>query len=98
MTPETFAEVNMNMKAPEGWKDDDCGALPVCHVTVDINGQKVNGFVSCWRPNEKEMQDIAEGKPVFLTVLSGGMPPVNLQTVNPVFYINPPKPDKAELN
>ncbi len=90
MTPEHFKEANIKMRAPEGWTDSDCGALPVCHVTVDINGQKVNGFVSCWRPNAQEMQDIAEGKPIFLTVLSGGMPPVNLQTKNPVFYIQNP--------
>jgi hypothetical protein len=89
MSPVNFNEANINMKAPEGWTDDDCGALPVCHVRVNINGKIVNGFVSCWQPTEQDMQDIAAGKPVYLTVLAEGQPPVNLTTVNPIFHMNP---------
>jgi hypothetical protein len=88
MKPIQFEEANISMKAPEGWTDDECGALPTCHVRVKINDKVVNGFVSCWQPTPEEMKDIADGKPVYLTVLSGGMPPVNIDTVNPVFLIN----------
>ena len=88
-----FEQANVSMKAPEGWTEEECYALPVCHARVNLNGKQLNSFTSAWQPSEDEVQDIVAGKPVYLTVLSDGHPPVNIETKIPIYYINDENPN-----
>lgn len=85
MKPVDFEQSNLSMRPPEGWTEEQCGVLPVCHVRVPVEDSVVNGFVSCWQPTDQERADIAAGKPVWLTVLGEGQPPVNVGTECPIY-------------
>ena len=86
-----FDQANHLLKAPDGWTEEECYALPVCHARVDLNGKQLNSFTSAWKPSEEEIADIVAGKPIYLTVLSNGHPPVSIETKNPIYYISDEK-------
>ena len=85
MRPINFEGANTNCTKPEGMTDDQCGTLPTEQGTTHDGFKNSN---SCWMPNEKDIEAILAGKPVWLQVL-GAQPPVALFTINDNNEVNP---------
>lgn len=75
MTPATFKQANGILRPPEDLTDDQCESIS--SFTGQIQGGNLDGaptFSVAWKPSLEELEAIALGEPVFLTVI-GGMPP-----------------------
>jgi hypothetical protein len=79
MNPIDFKEKTNILKRPKDMAEDECNPLP---VRIVLEGQSTT-FISCWEPTEEDRKAIAEGKPVWLGVLSSAHPPVWLTTRKP---------------
>lgn len=79
MNPTDFPEATKTFTKPEGWTDEQCTPL---HVHEGMFGTE-HILLSRWMPTEQEKKDIADGKPVWLTIFGTGHPPVALFTGNP---------------
>ncbi|WP_206167870.1 hypothetical protein [Variovorax boronicumulans] len=64
------------LQAPKGWNHDDlpCDALPV----TDMLAGGLPCVVSFWRPERAELEALAAGRPVVLSIVGAIMPPVML--------------------
>lgn len=89
MKPVNFKEANIVYTKPEGWSDDECGDLPV-HKGTD---GKHTVLVSAWMPTFADLQRLSEGKPIYLTIVGTGMPPVALSTESPF----PEQPEREPI-
>lgn len=89
MTPKNFTEANKLYTKPKEWKDEECGNLPTFEVRTnddDLN-VKVERIISCWQPSPEEIEDIKNGKPVWLHIWYPVQMPVLLSTEFP--FVNP---------
>jgi hypothetical protein len=66
---------NAVIGAPPGMTIDQCTALPITRVQY-ADGTKV--MMSYWQPTEFERDLILSGRPVRLSILGNGHPPVLL--------------------
>lgn len=73
MIPGRIANATVRLGAPKGWDEDRDGLCAGLDVLV-----RGNEFTSCWEPTPDELERIAAGAKVYLTVV-GGQPPVALQ-------------------
>lgn len=81
MTPIDFNESNHRFGPPPEMNDAQCGTLFVHKGEVpsgSLEGTPI--IVSCWIPTPAEREMIAEGHPIYLTILGTGQPPVALST------------------
>lgn len=77
MRPIDFPEANMTFNKPVSMDDSECLPLRV-YAGTDGNG---NPFInSVWQPSKEDIEAINAGRPVVLTILGTGMPPVSLFT------------------
>lgn len=90
MNPIHFPEANIVYTKPEGWTDDQCGSLSVHRMLIpreptkgQEEGRVDQVMISCWQPSDEEIEEIKEGKPVYLLITAAGQPPVALMTQNP---------------
>lgn len=66
-----------NLGAPRDWDKDahgPCGGLPI----RDEKTTAGDGMTSAWFPTPEEIERIAAGAPVYLTVLGRVHPPVSM--------------------
>lgn len=89
MTPQRFAESNIEFTKPENWTDEQCASI---HGFVgEIPGFKGNYAdhrrtpvcVTAWRPTPDELVKLNLGEPVFLSIVGERQPPVILGVDNP---------------
>lgn len=76
MTPVHFEQANVTFGPPPDLAESQCGALSAFRGTVEtgsVDGVPV--IVTAWRPDARELERINAGAPIFLTFLSGGLPP-----------------------
>lgn len=74
-----FPEANMTFTKPVGMDDSECLPLKV-YVGVDQNnGPYIN---SVWMPSKEDIEAINAGRPIVLTIIGKGMPPVSLFTLD----------------
>lgn len=69
MNAVNFTAANCMLTAPKGWdaeKDGICYDLPVFR-------SEQNEFLTLWRPNEEELKDLNDGKPIQISMV-GGVP------------------------
>ncbi len=85
MIPEKFPEANVNMQKPEGWSSEDCAdSLPAWHGTQKTpSGSQYPCFISYWKPDADELQDLINGGGVYLSIISSKLPPAALFTKSP---------------
>jgi hypothetical protein len=80
MTPVRFAQANVEMQAPAGQEES-------VHPLWCWRGEHANGmpcFISAWRPTPEELVKLNLGEPIFLSILSGALPPHALTVDNPL--------------
>ncbi len=59
-----------------GAEVSDVHALAVIEI---IDDQEVPAITTAWFPSPKELQLLASGQPVYLTILGHGHPPVRVE-------------------
>lgn len=79
MIPIDFEGSNKVYGKPQGWKDEDCGSLHTLE-TKDANGLPI--IISCWQPNKEDIEAINAGRPIWLKMVSNGMCPVEILTLD----------------
>ncbi len=80
MNPTNFPEANAVFGTPKDLAPSQCRAIPAFRGTVD--GGSVDGLVFvvvAWQPTPEEIEDIKNGKPVFISMV-GGLAPHYLTT------------------
>lgn len=77
MIPGRILNATMRLGAPKGW--DEVRSGPGVGLDVLIQG---DAYTSCWEPTPDELDRLAAGAKVYLTV-KGGQPPVALQVGDP---------------
>jgi hypothetical protein len=68
-----FEGCNNTFGPPQGMSNEECFT-----VHSMIEGDRV---ITAWLPSKEDLANLRSGKPIFLSCY-GGMPPVNLMTVN----------------
>lgn len=74
-----FAGQMVLLSPPAGYNDthdDKCGVLPVMQVIHAPDGPYM---VSVWRPSDEDIQRLANGEFIMLTIYGTQHPPVSLQ-------------------
>ena len=80
MLPVDFKEANFTFGKPVDMTDEQCSSLRVW------KGNSTDGtpcIISKWQPNKEDIEAIAKGEAIYLTITGHGMPPVSLQTEHP---------------
>lgn len=81
MIAQHFPEANHTFNPPPDLDESQCQSVPV-HVgeieTGNLEGARI--MVMCYKPTDDEVMDIAEGKPIYLTILGPNLPPHMLST------------------
>lgn len=72
MIPARIQNATIRLGAPRGW--DEATQGPCVGLDVLIQGER---FTSCWEPTPDELERLAAGAKVYLTVV-GDQPPVAL--------------------
>ena len=75
MTPINFPEVNCKFTAPPDLEESQC--MTIAAYRGWIQGGSVDGspvVVVAWQPSDTEREMIAEGKPVFISMIGGLAP------------------------
>lgn len=73
MIAARIANATRRLGAPAGWDEARDGSCVGLDVLIDGNR-----FTSCWEPTTDELERLAAGAKVYLTVV-GGQPPVSMQ-------------------
>lgn len=79
MIPIDFEGSNKKYTKPKGWTDEECGDL---HTLETITEQGQPLIISCWQPNKEDIEAINAGRPIWLKMISNGMCPVEVLTLN----------------
>jgi hypothetical protein len=64
---------------PADMTDEQCFSL---WATAGIDADGFPYYMTCWKPSYEDMQAIAEGRPIYVKVLSKGLPPMALFTLD----------------
>jgi len=75
MTPTIFPEANTKFRAPADLAESQCQTIP--GYVGSIRGGSLDGsavVVVAWMPDEKDLEDLKNGKPIYLSCI-GGLPP-----------------------
>jgi len=76
MTPGNIKNATRALGKPEGWDDAKNGECHVLYVREVMGGPPM--MQSAWYPSPEELERIARGEPIILTVWGRGHPPVSL--------------------
>lgn len=79
MEPASFDEANIALSPPKGVKEDEVSSLSVWRGKIG----DWDGYVSCWKVTEEELEEIRKTGRVWLLVYSNGMPPVCVTGLSP---------------
>lgn len=84
MLPTTFEGCNFVFTKPEGWRDEDCGDLPVYRGrALTEDGGTYPCIISCWKFSKEDLEEIQKTGCIYLSVTGTRMVPVGLFTENP---------------
>lgn len=78
MHPVQF-EGSFEIKKPEGMKDEECSSI-WASKGVDEAGYPY--FLEAWKPSYEDLQALNRGEPVYLKIVSNGLPPVAMFTLD----------------
>lgn len=75
MTPVSFVQANANFSAPSDLHEQQVRTIPAFKGEVKFGScDGVPLVVVAWKPDERELQALNAGEPVFLSCI-GGLPP-----------------------
>lgn len=75
-----FPESNITFGKPSDMTDEQC---------FSISAYKGDGFINTvWLPNKEDIEAINAGRPIILSIVGNGMPPVSLFTCDEQGNIN----------
>ena len=80
MIPDEFEQANRTFSPPPGLTEGQC--VPIKVFAGCAEGGSCDGIpivVAAWKPSEEEIDDILDGRPVFITFV-GGLPPHTVTT------------------
>lgn len=84
--PVDFEGSNIIMHKPESMTDEECGSMPA-YVELDILYRPIKYLVA-WQPNREDLIELNKGKPVFISMSTGALPPHQLFTIDDEGNIN----------
>lgn len=76
MTPGNIKNATRALGAPEKWDVERDGECNVLYVREVMGGPPM--MQSAWYPTPEELERIARGEPIILTVWGRGHPPVSV--------------------
>jgi hypothetical protein len=80
MNPIDFPETNTTFGPPAGMTESQVQPVPAyCGQVRGGSCDGVEAVVVAWRPTREEIEQIAAGSPIYLTMI-GGLPPHFLTT------------------
>jgi hypothetical protein len=79
MNPVDFPGSNKLYKKPNNMTDEQCFTVHACE-SVDIEGFKY--VLTAWMPSYEDLKAMNNGRPIYLKIIGGGMPPVALFTLD----------------
>lgn len=74
-----YPEANHRFGKPAGWTDEECGTLPAFLGTRE--GRPV--IITKWQPSLEDLNELNNGGAIYLEIVSGCLPPIDLYTENP---------------
>lgn len=74
-----FPGSNKKFGPPENMTDEECLTI---NAQIGIDDQRFPYVMTAWQPNADDVKAINEGRPIYLKILGGGMPPVFLFTTD----------------
>jgi len=75
-----FPESNITFGKPDNMTDEQC---------FSISAYKGDGFINTvWMPNKEDIDAINAGRPIILSIIGSGMPPVSLFTCDEEGNVN----------
>lgn len=86
MIPVDFPQRNALFTRPDDMTDEECGDLPVWRGglrRLHTDEPPIPALVSMWQPSKEDIEAIVAGKPIVLTIVTMGRPPVSLSTESP---------------
>ena len=76
MNPVEFPEANAHYGPPPGMDENQVRTITAYHADVASGSCDGAGLVvTAWKPTPEEAAVIAEGGPIYLSFLAGGLPP-----------------------
>lgn len=78
MQPVNFPGAIVVQK-PEGMTDDQCFSIPAAH---GIDNAGFMYFLEAWKPSYEDLQALNRGEPIYIKILSAGLPPISVFTLN----------------
>ena len=79
MLPCDFPEANATYTKPPGTTDEQVMAVPA-YRDIDVDGLRF--VMTAWMPNKEDLEALNAGRPLYLKICGGGMPPVAMFTVD----------------
>lgn len=64
---------------PADMTDEQCFSV---FATAGIDEAGFPYYITCWKPSYEDMKAIAEGRPIYVKVLSKGLPPMSIFTLD----------------
>lgn len=78
MIPVNF-EGAVTIGKPESMTDEQCSNIYAAHG-IDESGYRY--FIEAWKPSYEDIQAINRGEPIWVRIISNGLPPIAMWTVN----------------
>jgi hypothetical protein len=76
MTPVDFPEANCHPGPPKGYAESQVATISAYAGQIErgsMEGAPI--IVTAWRPSPEELAMLNEGHPIFVSFISGGLPP-----------------------
>lgn len=71
MIPVDFPGTNIELVKPNGWKDEDCMALPALKEFGD-KGEAM--YTEAWMPSYEDLKALNSGRPVMIRLYASCIP------------------------
>lgn len=78
MHPVSF-EGATEIKKPADMSDEECSSIWAAHG-VDEAGYPF--FLEAWKPSYEDIQAINRGEPIYVKIMSNGLPPIAMFTMD----------------
>tara|TARA_R110000744_G_scaffold104945_5_gene200773 strand:- start:8013 stop:8267 length:255 start_codon:yes stop_codon:yes gene_type:complete len=80
LRPIHFEQSNLRYGPPKDKTEEQVATL---HAWKGEDAEGTPMVIECWQPSPEEILDILDGKPVWITIMGTGVPPLAVDTVNP---------------
>lgn len=78
MQPVNF-EGAVEIKKPANMTDEECMSIWASRG-IDLDGYPF--FLEAWKPSYEDLQALNRGEPIFIKIISNGLPPIAVYTLD----------------